>query len=296
MEIDHLKSFASIAQEKSFSRAAQKQYISQPAISMQMKALEEEVGQALFDRGKREVQLTEAGKIVHSHAKAIFNEIKCTHDEIDAIQKLVRGHLVIGCSDTISSYLLPSVLSEFLAKYPAIEVALHNRHTPEIIRMVLDREVDCGIVTLPVGENDCEVQRLFSYKNVALCTGEHICTQNGTITVQALAQHRLLLLEQGTQNRLLVDEAFKDAQVRHTSVMEFGSVEVQKAFAKAGLGIAIIPDFALPKKKRLRNMRTLRIRKIKKCEVGIVVRKNRILSPATQEFITLLKSQQQVLL
>jgi DNA-binding transcriptional LysR family regulator len=200
----------------------------------------------------------------------------------------VRGQLTIGCSDTVSSYLLPPILSDFIEKYPNIEITVQNRPSPHIIHMVLDRTADVGLVTMPVTDDDLKVRQLFSYRNVAICSPEHSFAKHSSTHLSSLARHRLLLLEPGTKNRMLLDEAFARVNVSPGSLMEFGSVEVQKSFAETGIGIAIVPDFAVRKKRDRNLLKIIRIRRIPRCETGVIVRKNRKLSPAVQEFISLL--------
>lgn len=290
MDIDQLRSLCFIAEEKSFSGAAQRMFITQPAISMQIKALEEEVGRVLLDRSKKEIYLTEEGEILYKHAKSVFNELEHANNEIDELQRLVRGQLTIGCSDTVSSYLLPRIISGYIEKYPDIEITVQNRPSPHIIKMVLDRIADIGLVTMPVDENNLVVRRLFSYKNVAVCSREHPVAELAKITVPALVKQRLLLLEPGTKNRILLDEAFARSGVKPASVMEFGSVEVQKSFAETGIGVAVVPEFAIGKRDKRGGLKSMPIRKLRKNEIGILVKKNRKLSPAVSEFIALLDS------
>ncbi len=295
MDIDQLRSFCFIAEEKSFSGAAQRVFITQPAISMQMKVLEQEVGQILFDRSKKEIYLTEEGKILYNHAKSIFNELEHARNEIDELQKLVRGQLTIGCSDTVSSYLLPGTISEYIEKYPGIEITVQNRPSPHIIQMILERVADVGLVTMPVDDDHLLVRKLFSFKNVAVCSRKHPVAKHSKITLSSLVKNRLLLLEPGTKNRMLLDETFAQAGVKPASIMEFGSVEVQKSFAQAGIGVAIVPDFAVSKIDEKSRLKSISIRKVQKYEIGIIVRKNRNLSPAVKEFIAILCDQNKII-
>jgi DNA-binding transcriptional LysR family regulator len=126
---------------------------------------------------------------------------------------------------------------------------------------------------------------------VAVCSRDHPVAMLPNMTVSSLVKHRLLLLEPGTKNRMLLDEAFIKHGVKPASIMEFGSVEVQKSFAEAGIGIAVVPEFAVSKKDRKGGLKSIPIRKIRKNEIGIIVKKNRKLSPAASEFIAFLDSE-----
>lgn len=284
MQTDQLQAFCYIVEEKSFSRAASRMFITQPAISMQIKSLEQGIGQALFDRSRKEVIPTEAGKILYRHARNIFDEIESARNQIDAVANLVRGRLTVGCSDTVSSYILPPYLSEFLKKYPELEITVQNRPSQHIVAMVLESSADIGFVTLPVVEQALSVRPFLSYNDVAICSKDHPFTKSARLDLPSLAAHRLLLLEPGTKSRMLLDEEFARARLSPSMIMGFGSVEVQKAFAKTGIGVAIVPDFAVKTREDRNSLAVLPVKGINKREIGIVVRKNRILSIATQRF------------
>ena len=290
MDLDQLHSLCVIAEEKSFGGAARRMFITQPAISMQMKSLEKELGRILFDRSKKETCLTEEGKILFNHAQRVFNEIEHARNAIDELQKLIRGRLTIGCSDTVSSYLLPDIISGYIEKYPDIEITLQNRPSPHIVAMVLDRVADVGLVTLPVNDSHLVVRKLFAYRNVAVCSREHPVASCKKIPLSSLIKHRLLLLDTGTKNRTLLDEALSRVGLKPRSLMEFGSVEVQKSFAETGIGVAVVPEFAVGKHDRKKGLMKVPVHKLGRNEFGIIINKNRALSPAASEFVAQLES------
>ncbi len=288
MELDQLRSFCFVAEERSFSRAARRMFVTQPAISMQIKSLELEIGQSLFDRSKKEIATTEAGKILYTHAKRIFSEMDNARNEIDKIQQMVRGELIVGCSDTVSSYILPALLADFLKEYPALTITVQNRPSLHILQMILEGSAEIGFVSLPAAGANLDIQPFFTYDDVAVCSPAHAYARHKRISLSALAKHRLLLLEPGTKNRMLIDGAFTKANITPVSVMGFGSVEVQKAFAKKNIGIAVVPEFALRQEIEQGVLKVLSIGGIARRKIGVVVRKNRLLSMAAQKFLSLI--------
>ncbi len=208
MEINQLRAFNYIVMERNFSRAARRMFITQPAISMQIKSLEQEIGQTLFDRSTREIIPTEAGKILYSHTKRIFSEIENARNEIDKIQQLVRGPLIVGCSDTVSSYILPRLLSDFLNIYPDLEITVQNRPSSHIAQMVVEGTAEIGFITIPAQDNNLTVQSFFTYNDIAICSPEHELASRSRVDLKTISKYRLLLLEPGTKSRVLLDEAF----------------------------------------------------------------------------------------
>lgn len=286
MDLAQLKTFCIIIEEKSFSRAAQRLFLTQPAISMQIKALENDIGQVLFDRSTKEIMCTEAGNLLYPCAQRVLQEIDNARNKIDEIKNLVRGQLTLGCSDTVSSYLLPSFLSQFLEKYPFLEVSVRNRPTQFIVRMVLEQEVDIGFVTMPVKNDTLQFCSFHSYHDVVLYSPQHPLSMKTCISLEDLTSYRLLLLEPQTMTRTLLEKAFMQAQCRPQSFMQFGSVEVQKAFARNNLGVAIVPDFAI--NKRTERCIARRIRDVPVRDIAVVKKKKRQLSPAANKFWELL--------
>ncbi len=288
MEFDQLQAFCYVAEERSFSRAARRMFVSQPAISMQIKSLEREIGQPLFDRSTRDIIPTEAGKILYAHAGRIFAEVDYARRKIDSIRQLVRGELTIGCSDTVSSYILPTLLSDFLNEYPDLDITVQNRPSLHIVRMVLEGVAEIGFVTLPLSDSNLVTTSFFSYNMVAVCAPDHLCAKRSKIDFPSLSKQRLLLLEPGTKSRMLLDETFAMLQLTPHAVMGFGSVEVQKAFARKGIGIAIVPDFAVKKDAEDGALVVLPIRGAARRKIGIIQRKNRMLSIAAQRFLSII--------
>lgn len=244
MEIAQLKGFRAVVEERKFSLAARRVFLSQPAISMQIKALEEEFGEKLLHRSRKEIVPTAAGKILYQQARKILDEVELTGQKIMNLKGIQIGHLGIGCSDTISHYILPNILKSFLLKFPGIEVGIQNKPTHQIIQMVQDRIVDVGVISLPFTASNLISKRLFTFKEIALCSREHPLAIKKSVDLKSLTRERLLLLEKSTQSRIILEKVFMSLDLNPTAIMEFGSVEVQKSFAEINLGVAIIPEFA----------------------------------------------------
>ena len=169
MDLHQLRSFYEVVREQSFTRAADKLFLTQPAISLQIKALENELDEILLERNRRQLRLTPAGEILFAHAKAILSRLEQARDDIAALKQVLRGRLAIGTSDTNCTYVLPGVLAEFRARYPAVELDIRNRMSPEVSNLVLNDEVEFGLATLPVKHRDLVSESLFERRDVLIC-------------------------------------------------------------------------------------------------------------------------------
>ena len=147
---DSLIAFECAARHGSFTRAAEKLFLTQPAIRLQIQALETELQEMLLERNRRQIRLTPAGEILFLHARDIFARLEEAHSDIAALKSVLRGRLAIGTSDTNCTYILPGLLAEFRARHPEVELDIRNRMSPEVGNLVLNDEGEFGLATLPV--------------------------------------------------------------------------------------------------------------------------------------------------
>lgn len=292
MEIMQLKGFCAVVEEQSFSKAASRIFVSQPAISMQIKSLEEELGEKLLKRSKRKIDLTEAGEVLYQRARNILNELELTRQEIEEIHGLQRGKLNLGCSDTVSTYILPSLLQGFIGEYPRIDITVRNKPTMQIVQMIQDGEIDLGLITLPVTNPQLEIHELFNYQDVAICSHNHPLSHHTSVKIENLAVERLLVLEEGTKSRTLLDQKLTISGIIPESIIEFSSVEVQKAFAEIGLGVAIVPDFSVSKSSK--ELHQLQIENLPVRTIGYAIKSNRQIPGLLNKFLELLNNQYEV--
>jgi len=291
MEIMQLRGFCAVVEEKKFSKAAKRIFVSQPAISMQVKALEYELQEELVIRSRKAILPTPAGKILYQHAKHALEELELAQQKIQELKGAQIGHLSIGCSDTVSNYILPNILSGFLRKFPKVEISIQNKPTMQIIQFIQEMNVDIGIVSLPFANPQLQTQPLFEFKEVALCSKEHPLAGRKQTTLKELTQYRLLVLEATTRSRFLLEKAFAEIGEIPESMMEFGSVEVQKSFAEINLGVAIVPEFSLPSQHE--KLVSIEIKDIPKRWIGIVYRSREKLSKIAETFLLELTAQKE---
>lgn len=284
MEFDQLKGFYNVAKLRSFTEAAQKLYLTQPAISLQVKALEEELGERLFERVGRSIKLTHPGEILFRLAEEIVGKM----DEIQAIMgelhSLERGRFILGTSDTTSLYFIPDLVKEFRKAHPNIELHLVNRISQEVIRRVLECEVDLGIVSLPVSETRLQAVPLMKHPLVCVVSGDHPLSCRKVVRPNDLAGEPMIALERESTTRKRIDEYLSENGVEPRTVIELGSFEIIKKFVAIGLGISLIPQRVV--ENGAEGIRAIPLAKgPPHIELGAVFRKDRFLPHPAKAFL-----------
>jgi DNA-binding transcriptional LysR family regulator len=288
MDLNQLQGFVTIVHEGTFTRAAERLFLTQPALSLQIKALEEELGAPLFERRNRQVFLTEAGRTVFDRAEHLLALAGQIRQDIDALQGPHSGRLNIGASDTTCLYVLPPLVQQFRSRFPGVEIHLTNRPSGEIVELLKTGAVDFGIVTLPVADSQVESERLFWREDVAICRRGHPLANQAEIDLADLNQYPLLLLEQGSTSRALLDGLFAAAGLA-PQVIDLGSIEVIKRYVEIDLGISVVPALSVAEEVRAARLCALRLPWLLRRGVGLVQRRRGYLSPASQMFLRMLR-------
>ena len=290
MDLESLKSFYHVAKEGSFSRAAKVLHVSQPAMSVRIKTLETELGERLFDRARQGVALTEAGAVLFESAEKIFSDVEEALTRLRELTTSGGGNVRLGCSDTASINLLPPVLRKFRKKFPAAEITMRNDHTRGILDRLVRGELDFGIVSRPASiDRRLEASVLFEEPFVFVCQKNDPLLRRSQISLSMLDGRPMVTLEKGTHTRELLDRALRQAGATPTIVLETGNIEVQKIYAAAGFGCALVPESALLGNDK----RRLQVRPIKgeplRRAMAVVVPRARYLSRAAQALIEMLR-------
>ncbi len=288
MDLYQLRGFYEIVREQSFTRAAEKLFLTQPAISLQIKALEAELQEMLLERNRRQIRLTPAGEILFVHARDIFARIEEAHSDIAALKSVLRGRLAIGTSDTNCTYILPGLLAEFRARHPKVELDIRNRMSPEVGNLVLNDEVEFGLATLPVKHRDLVGEALFERRDVLICPPDHALGKRRRIGLKQVAEHPFLALERGSTSRQLLDEVFRQEELELQVEMNLGGIEIIKRYVEIGLGIALVPEVAVEEEVAAGKLHALQVNGLVKRKIGLVEHKGRRRSQATTAFLDLL--------
>jgi DNA-binding transcriptional LysR family regulator len=248
LDSDRLRAFLEVARCGGFSRAAGRLHRTQPAISQAIRALEADVGEPLFLRLGRGVQLTAAGRVLREQAEQAFAALDVARERLEALRELEAGELVIGTSDTNACYVLPPVLAAFRRRHPRVELRISNRPSPATEQQVIAREVDLGFVTLPAQDRRLRAHPLVEREDVAILPPDHALAGRERVRLDVLAREPLVLLDRGSRTRSWIDErlAERGGSDRAPRVaMELASIEVVKRMVALGFGVSVVPRIAV---------------------------------------------------
>ncbi len=244
MEMNQLRYAVAVARTGNFSRAAEHCHVSQPSLSQQIQKLEEELGERLFDRTKRQAKLTPHGEAFQRRAVRILEEAEAATREASEAKDLLRGHMTVGVLPTIAPYLLPKVLTEFTEKYPGLEIIVQEETTARLLRQVLAYEADLALVSLPIHDKRLAVRELLTEELLLALPPGHPLTRKRIVKLADLAGERLIVMKEGhclgDQVRRFCDRRDVHPQISFRSAQ----LETIQALVCAGLGISLIPAMA----------------------------------------------------
>ena len=197
MEMQQLRYVVAVARTANFSRAAELCHVSQPSLSQQIKKLEDELGERLFDRMKRQVKLTSHGETFLGRAIRILEEVDAVKREATDARDLLRGTLTIGVLPTIAPYLLPEVMAQFTEKYPGVEIVVQEDTTARLLKFALDYEIDFALASHPIHNERLEVKVLFSEELLLALPPGHRLTRKRTVAVADLEDEQFIVMKEG---------------------------------------------------------------------------------------------------
>ena len=242
MEIRQLRAFVAIADSGTFTAGATRVHVTQAAISMQIRQLENELGAKLFVRAPRRVILTEAGEHLLLRARQILREHDSALDEIAELAGAERGRIRIGsASAMVLTEALPKILKEFRKQHAKAEIAVVSGTSKALVEQILAGELDVGFVSLPVEARAIETERLRSDSLVAIASPRHPLAAQRTISAYALAGEKLILGERGGNTRRLIDQFFAHAGVTLNVSMELSRQAAIKRMVEEDMGVGIVP-------------------------------------------------------
>jgi DNA-binding transcriptional LysR family regulator len=243
MELRQLEYFVAVADEASFTRAAARLHVAQPGVSAQIRRLERELGQDLFDRSGRAVRLTEAGAAVLLYARAALGAAAGARLAVDELTGLVRGHVAVGMVVACSSYDLANLLADFHHDYPAVEITLSEANTDVLIQGLGAGRLDLAFVglgdTTPPG---IEIQLVADEPLVAAVSKDDVLVARTTIALDAIRDRALMSLPRGTGLRSCLDAACARLGFEPRITLEASNLGILAALASRGLGVAILPE------------------------------------------------------
>jgi len=239
MDFDQLHTFLEIVRLKSFSKAAQTCFRTQPAISAQVRQLEQELRAELFERFGSRISLTTAGKIFAEYAEQMLDLRRRLQDAIAELESNPRGELVIAANEATCIYVLPQVFSEYRRQFPQVQLQVNRSYGARVVEAVMDNSADFGMTQLPVDEKRLQVVNIYRDEIRLIVPARHRLWNAKVATAEDLADEYLLLPQQGkTRQRLNEWLAPVEDEIRIS--MELDSTELMKHFVMAGLGVTFL--------------------------------------------------------
>jgi len=285
MDFDQLEIFLEVARLSSFSRAAEKRFRTQPAISSQIRALEEEVGARLLDRSGGRVSLTVAGKLFQKYAEDALESRKNILTAIAETEHVPRGEIVVGANEGTCLHILPEVFAQFKRDYPDVAVSIKRADYARILESIIENAVDFGVVSLPVNDNRLECVPIHRDELVVIAPPGHPLAGKKTVTVAKVAAYPLVVPKAG-HTRDALDSLFYDREVKPRIAMELDSSELLKRFVAADVGVGFIARSNIEEDIRANALAALEFADAQiRRDLALVFRKDRTLSRAAKAFM-----------
>jgi len=285
MDFDQLHTFLEIVRLKSFSKAAQTCYRTQPAISAQVRQVEQELGTALFERFGSRISLTTAGKTFAEYAAQMLDMRRRAQDAIGELERNPRGELVIAANEATCIYVLPTVFSEYKNLFPAVQLQVDRSYGARVVEAVMENVADFGLTQLPVEEKRLQVVHIYKDEIRLIVPARHPLTEKKMVHAQDLPAFPLLLPKSGA-TRARLNGWFELVEDELQVSMELDSTEMMKRFVMAGLGLSFLAVSNCREEVAAGKLRAISlgpepmIRRL-----GLVYRKDKALSKAALGFI-----------
>ncbi|MBI4733775.1 MAG: LysR family transcriptional regulator [Rubrobacteridae bacterium] len=266
MNLNQLKAFTSIVEKETFSAAARAMGVSQPAVSLQIQSLEEQIGVTLLDRRTKKVKLTEAGKLFYGTAVKILAQLDEFDHQLGDLGDTVKGNLAIGGSTIPGEYILPRILGKFKKDYPEVSIALRISDTDEIIEKLITGELHVGMVGAKPVSSQLDSQP-FLYDELVLITPSgyslsRSLSNDSIIKVANLIDSEFILRERGSGTRQSIERYFSKIGLSVNSLkisMELGSTEAVVNAVSAGLGVSIVSIWAIEKHLKIGELEVMKL-------------------------------------
>jgi DNA-binding transcriptional LysR family regulator len=249
-----LQVFFTVARLLSFTKAAETLHMTQPAVTFQVRQLEEYFNTRLFDRTHNRISLTDAGNLVYGYAEKIFDLYNEMENMIKEMTGEISGSLTIGASTTIAEYMLPSLLGDFRKRYQDVVIHLKVSNTEGIVSMVENNVIDLGVVEAPVGNKNLVVETCRNDRLVAIVPNGHPLASHDVVHLDELLEYPFICREEGSGTREVIEEYICHAEGCKEGLnvaMELGSPEAVKGAVEAGMGISIVSEAIIAKELKL---------------------------------------------
>ena len=295
MHIETLKVFCDLVDLQSFSLAAERNFITQSAVSQQIRSLEEKFKRKLLERvrGRRDVKLTSAGEVFYREAKNVLAAYDQLHESLRGIVGKIGGTVKVACTYSVGLHEMPAKVGEFMSKYPSARIDLEYSRTTKVVRDVLNGSVELGILAFPDARRGLTIAPMPADRMVLVCPPDHKFASRAQVKTKDLQGIDFVHFERDTPTRKATDKLLKAAGVDVRKVAEFDNIETIKRAVEVGFGVAILPLPAVTDVQRAGSVAVVKLAEKEWVRpVGVIHRSDKSLSIAAKKFVQLLEETQ----
>lgn len=289
LNLNHLHTFSLVIQQGSFSGAAERQGLTQPAVSLQIRQLETRLNLKLIERVGKRIKPTSAGNTLLEHIGRINAVVEDALLDLSSHAQGIAGKIAIGTGATACIHLLPPILQTLRRQFPALDVRVSTGNTDGILRAVEENRLDLALVTLPAAGRSLSISPLLEDDFVAIFSAEQPDLLH-KVTPESLSSLPLVVFEAGSGTRMLIDEWYLQAGLRVKPVMELGSIEAIKEMVAAGLGYSIVPAMSVAANHHRRGLRVEQLQPPLTRTLGIALRQDKPVGKALRQVLDALQT------
>ena len=289
MEFDQLRLFVDLVREQNFTKVAERNCITQPAVSLSIQKLEEELGTRLLERTTRKVLVTEEGRILFDYARDILGKAQEVRALLQERQDKVVGSIRLATVHSVGLYELPASLKEFIRRYPEVHIHIEYQLSEQVYRSVVDGDADLGLVAYPEPRNTVTVVPFFDDEMVVICGPEHPLAGRDTVRLEELHGQAFVAFEAEIPTRKAIDALFHQNAVQVQIRMQCDNIEILKKMVEVGLGISLVPLLSVRQESHTGELKVMRLLDhVMRRPLAMVHRKGKNLSRPQRAFVDLL--------
>ena len=290
MHIETFKVFCDLIETTSFSEAAERNGISQSAVSQQVRALEDRFGVTLVERGRRNFAVTPEGEVFLKAAREILEAYRSIEEELGAMRDIVAGRLTIATVYSIGFHELPPYIEKFRQKFPDVDVQVQYRRSNQVYADVSDNHADLGLVAYPQEKKGVEIEPAWKDRLVIVCPPRHPLSERNSIELREINGERFISFEPDLPTRKAIDSMFSQSEIEVKEVVEFDNIETVKRGVLIENAISIVPSESVRSEVESGTLASIPISgNFVYRPLGIVRRRTKAVTPAMREMISILK-------
>lgn len=290
MQIESLKVFCDLAETESFTKAAQINGVTQSAVSQQISSLERLFKSLLIERSKKKFRLTREGQVLYEYSKQIIQTYDALQSQLQEIKNIISGTIRVATIYSIGLHDLPPYIKQFLKDYPTVHIHVEYRRANQVYEDVLGNVVDLGLVAYPTKDPKLEVIPLRKDPLVLICHPQHPFAKQKTIKLKSLANQKFIGFEPDIPTRKALDKILKEHGVTVHIVLEFDNIETVKRAVEIDAGISIVPQVTISQEISKQTLASVQLDDGDFFRpLAAIYKKNKVLSPAIRQFVSLLK-------